>query len=55
MGEMRERAVEEQDVGDGKLLGPRGKKWIGVKVWFGCVMRLVRKDTDHEGGIEPPR
>lgn len=51
---VREWMVKEEDVGedeDGKedggggdgskrLLGKRGRKWIGVKVWFGCVLRL---------------
>ncbi len=39
-GEVVERSVNEVDVGDeaeGKLLGPRGRKWIGVGVWFGMV------------------
>ena len=39
-GSVGERAVREEDIGEGKLLGPRGKKWIGVKVWFGMVMRF---------------
>jgi SAM-dependent methyltransferase len=39
-GSVGERAVREEDIGEGRLLGPRGRKWIGVKVWFGMVMRV---------------
>ncbi len=39
-GDVVERAVAENDVGEGRLLGERGRKWIDVKVWFGMVMRL---------------
>lgn len=42
-GEVRERAVSESDVdeeGKGGLLGRRGRKWVGCKVWFGFVMRF---------------
>ena len=39
-GGVGERAVMEDDVGEGRLLGPRGKKWIGCYCWFGFVMRL---------------
>lgn len=40
VGEVQERAVGENDIGEGRVLGPRGKKWTGVKVWFGMVMRF---------------
>lgn len=40
IGNMEERGVSEEDIGEGRLLGPRGRKWIRCKVWFGCVMRL---------------
>jgi SAM-dependent methyltransferase len=43
VGEMGERAVEEADLELG-ILGDRGKKWIGTRVWFGCIMRLRGKD-----------
>lgn len=43
-GEVGERAVCEEDVGEdlegSALLGKRGRKWVGCKVWFGCVMRF---------------
>jgi SAM-dependent methyltransferase len=39
-GITQEREVGEEDVGEGRLLGGRGKKWIGVKVWFGMVLSL---------------
>jgi hypothetical protein len=38
VGEVGERGVEEGDLG--VVVGERGKKWVGVKVWFGFVMRL---------------
>jgi hypothetical protein len=40
VGELGERGVREDDVGEGRLLGPRGKKWIGCMCWFGFVMKL---------------
>jgi len=40
-GKVQERGIEEEDVGEGRLLGNRGRKWIGVRVWFGMVLRLV--------------
>jgi hypothetical protein len=43
-GPVFERGVGEEDVGDGRLLGPRGKKWIGCMCWFGFVMKLERRD-----------
>ncbi|RFU30341.1 hypothetical protein B7463_g5967, partial [Scytalidium lignicola] len=39
-GEVKERAVAADDVGEGKILGRRGHKWIGWNVWFSCHMRL---------------
>ncbi|KAF1933321.1 S-adenosyl-L-methionine-dependent methyltransferase [Didymella exigua CBS 183.55] len=36
----RERSVAERDVEDG-VVGKRGAKWIGCKVWFGVVVRRV--------------
>lgn len=39
-GEVGEREVREEDVGERKVLGPRGRKWIGVRVWFGMVLRF---------------
>lgn len=38
VGEVGERGIENGDLGT--VVGERGKKWIGVKVWYGCVMRL---------------
>lgn len=34
----RERSVEEADIRGG-VVGRRGEKWRGVKVWFGVVVR----------------
>ena len=41
VGEVVERGVEKHDIGDEKLLGKRGVKWIGVKCWVGFVMKLA--------------
>lgn len=38
LGEMRERGVEEGDLGG--VVGERGRKWVGVRVWFGGVFKL---------------
>ncbi len=38
VGEVGERGVQRADIG--KAVGERGKKWIGVNVWFGFVMRF---------------
>lgn len=38
LGEMRERGVEKGDLGG--VVGERGEKWVGVKVWFGGVFKL---------------
>lgn len=42
-GQVKERAVAEDEIGEGKVLGKRGYKWIGCKVWFGCLLRLEDK------------
>jgi SAM-dependent methyltransferase len=38
IGEVGERAIIEDDLG--AVVGERGKKWIGINVWFGFVMRF---------------
>ncbi|KAH8773002.1 S-adenosyl-L-methionine-dependent methyltransferase [Hyaloscypha finlandica] len=38
VGEVGERAIIEDDLG--AVVGERGKKWIGINVWFGFVMRF---------------
>jgi len=38
VGEVGERGVEKGDLL--VVVGERGKKWVGVKVWFGFVMRF---------------
>lgn len=43
-GEVMERGVEEGDLRDG-VVGERGMKWLGVKCWFGMVMRFVGRPT----------
>lgn len=36
IGEVLERSVEKKSV---QILGPRSKKWVGVKVWFAMLLR----------------
>jgi len=36
---VKERAMEKVDVEEGRV-GSRGLKWMGVKVWFGVVLRM---------------
>jgi SAM-dependent methyltransferase len=38
--ELKERRVEESDIESG-LVGKRGRKWVGVMVWFGLVLRKL--------------
>ncbi len=38
VGDVSERGIEEGDLGT--VVGERGKKWVGVRVWFGFIMRL---------------
>jgi SAM-dependent methyltransferase len=38
VGKVGERGIEQADVGT--VVGERGKKWIGINVWFGFVMRF---------------
>ncbi|KAH8816807.1 S-adenosyl-L-methionine-dependent methyltransferase [Xylogone sp. PMI_703] len=42
-GEVKERAVTADDIGEGKALGPRGYKWIGCNVWFSFLLRLCEQ------------
>lgn len=42
IGEVQERDIQEDDIGEGKVVGARGRKWIGVKCWFGFVLKLRR-------------
>jgi len=39
LGEVQERSVERADL-EGGVVGERGRKWVGCRVWFGCVLRL---------------
>ncbi|KAL3418891.1 hypothetical protein PVAG01_09111 [Phlyctema vagabunda] len=39
VGDVQERMVHEEDVASG-VVGERGRKWVGVNVWFGCILRL---------------
>jgi hypothetical protein len=43
VGEIGERAVTEADL---EVLGKRGAKWVGCKVWFGGVFRLVGEKAE---------
>lgn len=39
---VREREVREGDViGEEARVGRRGRKWVGVRVWVGMVVRKV--------------
>jgi SAM-dependent methyltransferase len=38
--ECRERQVEKQDLMNG-IVGERGGKWVGVKVWYGLLLRKI--------------
>jgi SAM-dependent methyltransferase len=38
VGEVGERGVEEGDLGT--VVGERGRKWVGIRVWFGFVMKF---------------
>jgi hypothetical protein len=35
-GNVNERDIDEADI---ELVGERGHKWLGCKVWFGCILR----------------
>lgn len=40
VGHVGERAMREEDVGEGRVVGVRGKKWIGVECWFGFILKF---------------
>ncbi|EON69933.1 hypothetical protein W97_09198 [Coniosporium apollinis CBS 100218] len=40
VGEVRERSVSEEMVESG-VVGKRGRKWVGVRVWYGFVVRRI--------------
>jgi SAM-dependent methyltransferase len=40
LGEVREQEVTEEMVQNG-VVGERGRKWVGVKVWYGFILRKV--------------
>ncbi|KAF2112952.1 S-adenosyl-L-methionine-dependent methyltransferase [Lophiotrema nucula] len=37
---LKERAVEKEDV-ETRRVGERGNKWIGIKVWYGLLLRKI--------------
>lgn len=43
VGEVKERAVGNEDL---EVLGERGGKWVGCKVWFGGVFRFSDKTRE---------
>ena len=47
VGEVEERGIEEKDLGS--VVGERGRKWVGVKVWFGMIMRFDGRSGVDEG------
>ena len=40
MLQCRERKVQKQDLVNG-VVGERGGKWVGVKVWYGLLLRKI--------------
>lgn len=38
VGRVKESSVTEEQVG---VLGERARKWIGLRVWFGMIVRMV--------------
>lgn len=44
VGKVGERGIEQADVGT--VVGERGKKWIGINVWFGSVMRFGKLERE---------
>ncbi len=36
VGNVKERGIDGADI---ELVGERGHKWLGCKVWFGCILR----------------
>jgi SAM-dependent methyltransferase len=40
VGEVRERAVDEKMIEEG-VVGERARKWVGVKLWYGMILRKV--------------
>ena len=44
VGKVGERGVEKSDLGT--AVGERGKKWVGISVWYGCVMRFGETGKD---------
>jgi predicted TPR repeat methyltransferase len=49
MGDVVEKDVNEDDIG--KTMGERGRKWISVRCWFGCVMRFENGAKNAEEGL----
>jgi len=41
-GDAGERAIAKADLESG-VVGKRGEKWVGVKCWFGMVLKLKRQ------------
>jgi predicted TPR repeat methyltransferase len=41
VGDVKERGIDSTDI---ELVGERGHKWLGCKVWFGCILRLVENE-----------
>lgn len=48
VGEVGERGIQQADVGT--VVGERGKKWIGVNVWYGFVMRFGEVRQSERAG-----
>lgn len=37
-GDVKERGIDKADI---ELVGERGHKWLGCKVWFGCILKYA--------------
>lgn len=39
VGQVKERSISEEML---EMLGDRARKWVGMKVWYGMIVRRVR-------------
>jgi SAM-dependent methyltransferase len=37
-GDVKEQGIDESNI---ELVGQRGHKWLGCKVWFGCILKYT--------------
>jgi SAM-dependent methyltransferase len=41
-GDVKERGIDKADIA---LVGERGHKWLGCKVWFGCILKYAAEQA----------